>query len=83
MSIRANVIGQRLRRARLMRSPRLTQLDLAAQLQLVGVDITQVQISKIENGIRPVGDFEVVALATILGVSASWLLGETDNTNRL
>lgn len=54
--------------------PIITQTDLVARLQLLGVMVDQSGISKIESGIRPVSDAEVVALARALKVSVSWLL---------
>lgn len=79
----ANLVGGRVRQARMFRYPRITQERLAAMLQLEGMNIDQTQVSKIENLTRPVNDFEIAAIAKILGVSASWLLGETDNPERL
>lgn len=78
----ANLIGVRVRQARMSRRPRITQEQLAAMLQLEGVNIDQTQVSKIENLTRPVNDFELAAIAKILNVSASWLLGETDDPKR-
>lgn len=82
MKEQANLIGQRVREARLFQVPKLTQVKLANLLQLQGVDIDQVQISKIENGTRPVNDIEVAALAKTLNVSSSWLLKETNIPQR-
>jgi transcriptional regulator with XRE-family HTH domain len=45
----------------------------------MGLSIDQSAISKMEQGHRPVLDFEVVALAKALNVSAAWLLGEDDS----
>lgn len=73
-----NVVGTRVRQARKMAKPPITQLDLAARLELSGVRIDQSSLSKIEQGIRPVLDIEVLALAKALRVSSSWLLGEND-----
>jgi transcriptional regulator with XRE-family HTH domain len=36
-------------------------------------------LSKIENGRRPVSDFEVIALARALKVPAAWLLQESND----
>ena len=71
-------MGSRVKQARKKAKPKITQLDLAARLQLAGLSIDQSALSKLENGERPVTDIEVVALAKALRVSASWLLGETD-----
>ncbi len=78
-----NLIGIQVRKARLSKIPKITQIKLATLLQLEGIDVDQAHISKLENGTRPVSDIEVAMLAKILGVSASWLLNETDNPKRL
>ncbi len=80
--MRRNIIGPRVRQARLARSPKLTQEGLAGYLQLQGVDLDRSAITKIERQKRTVSDVELAALATVLGVSSSWLLGETDIPNR-
>ena len=69
-----NIIGVRVRQARKTAKPPITQGDLVARLQLLGVTIDQSGLSKIENGQRPVSDIEVVALAKALKVSVEWLL---------
>jgi transcriptional regulator with XRE-family HTH domain len=73
-----NIVGSRVRQARKIAKPRITQLDLVARLQLAGLSIDQSGLSKLENGQRPVTDIEVAALAKALRVSVAWLLGETD-----
>ena len=75
--MRRNVIGARVRQARKMSLPQISQLDLAAKLQVLGVKIEQPAVSKIENGQRPVLDTEVALIAKALGVSVAWLLGES------
>jgi hypothetical protein len=77
-TMQRNVIGSRVRQARLKSSPRISQLDLVARLQVQGLKIEQPALSKIENGRRPVLDIEILALAQALGVSVAWLFGETD-----
>lgn len=67
-----NIIGARLRKARKAAKPPVTQLDLVARLQLLGVSIDQSAISKIEAGQRPVFDFEIAALAKALKVSVAY-----------
>jgi len=76
--VQRNVVGPRVRQARKLATPRVSQVDLAARLQLMGLKIDQPAVSKIEQGRRPVLDLEVVALAKALKVSAAWLLGEVD-----
>ena len=61
-----------------MAKPRITQIELAARLQLLGLSIDQAGVSKIETGRRPVTDIEVAALAKALKVPVSWLLEESD-----
>jgi transcriptional regulator with XRE-family HTH domain len=73
-----NIVGSRVRRARREARPPVTQTDLVARLQVLGVVIDQPGISKIENGQRPVLDFEVVALAKALKVTVAWLLEEVN-----
>ncbi|MBA7708524.1 hypothetical protein ES703_117426 [subsurface metagenome] len=70
-----NVVGPRVREARYKAKPPITQKDLAARLEVLGLEIDQAKISKIEQGIRPVFDYEVVKLAEALKVSVEWLLG--------
>lgn len=72
-----NIVGSRVRQARRVAKPRITQRDLVARLQVLGIVIEQSGLSKIENGQRPVSDIEVVALARALKVSVAWLLEGT------
>lgn len=71
-----NIVGPRVKEARLKHKPALTQKELAAKLKQLGFDIDRVGISKIETGLRQVHDREVVMLAQALDVSVSWLLQE-------
>ena len=68
-----NVCGDRVHEARC--KVRLTQSDLAAQLQINGIIIERDSISRIEIGTRFVADYELRELAKILKVSVNWLLG--------
>ena len=70
---RKNICGERLREARVVR--RLRQEDLAARVQIKGVNIERDSISRIEIGTRFVSDFELKIFAEVLGVSVNWLLG--------
>lgn len=69
-----NICGKRIKEAR--RRLKLTQIDLAAQLQVLGVIIERDSLSRIEIGTRFVTDYEIVALSKCLRVSILWLLGE-------
>jgi len=74
-----NIVGERIRKARLSARPKITQNDLVARLQILGYDkIDRVKISRIENDLTPVLDYEVVALAKALKVKVSWLLEGPD-----
>ena len=77
-----NVVGERVRQARKAAKPPITQIDLVARLQVLGMQIDQSGLSKIESGRRPVVDFEVIALAEALKVSVAWLLKETSQPSR-
>lgn len=66
-------------RSRKAAKPIITQSDLVARLQLLGVMIDQSTLSKIENGQRPVTDVEVAVLAKALKVSVSWLFEGTED----
>jgi len=70
-----NIIGLNVKEARLQTSPPLTQDQLSGKLAAIGVPLDRVAIAKIETGIRCVFDFEVKALARVLGVETDWLLG--------
>ena len=68
-----NICGERIHEARC--KLRLTQADLAAQLQVNGIIIERDSISRIEIGTRFVADYELRELSKILKVSVNWLLG--------
>jgi transcriptional regulator with XRE-family HTH domain len=69
-----NVIGTRVRKARKAAKPPITQLDLVARLGLQKMKVDQSIISKIENGTRPVYDYELPKIARALKVTVGWLL---------
>ena len=68
-----NISGSRIREARIRAG--LSQEELAARMQLTGLQMGQMAISRIETGKRLVPDFELPLLAEALGVTANWLLG--------
>lgn len=47
-----------------------------AKLQLAGLQLGQMAVSRIETGKRVVPDFELPILAEVLRVSTDWLLGK-------
>jgi transcriptional regulator with XRE-family HTH domain len=71
-----NLIGDKVRQARLRHKPKVTQEDLLARLAVKGIDLEKTTISKIEAKTRPVTDIELVAIADALGVGILWLLGK-------
>ena len=71
-----NICGERIHEARC--KLRLTQSDLAAQLQINGIIIERDSISRIEIGTRFVADYELRELSKILKVTVNWLLGIED-----
>ena len=69
-----NVIGPRVKEARVNHKPPLTQDQLAAKLELMNIKIDRISISRIESGNRFVADYEVIGLSKALKVSLDWLL---------
>lgn len=67
-----NVCGDRIHEARC--KLRLTQSEVAAQLQVMGITMERDSVSRIEIGTRFVADYELRALAKILKVTVAWLL---------
>lgn len=70
-----NIIGDRIREARQLFDPPLTQDQLAGRLANEGIQLDRVALTKVETGLRCAFDFEVKALAAVLKVDANWLLG--------
>lgn len=68
-----NICGDRVHEAR--QRLRMTQSDLAAQLQVAGIIMERDSVSRIEIGTRFVADCELLILAKCLKVSPAWLLG--------
>lgn len=74
--IEGNICGDRVRIARNIHTPKLTQDDLAREVNLQGMDMTKIIVSRIESNQRHVCDAELKMLAKVLGVSMEWLCGE-------
>lgn len=68
-----NIVGARVEQAR--KNKGMKQKELLAQLQVHGVDMNASGLSKLEGQHRNALDYELYALAEILGVSVDWLLG--------
>lgn len=73
-----NIVGARVTEAR--KALGMKQVELLAQLQLRGVDLSIPALSLLEGQKRPVSDIELNALADILQVSVDWLLGRENET---
>ena len=71
-----NRIGKRVKELRIAK--KLSQKALAEQLQLAGYEFNDLTVLRIEQGIRFVPDYEVVALAEYFQVSFDYLLGITE-----
>ena len=70
-----NLIGHRLHDLRI--SQHLTQRQLAARMQLAGMEMNEVTILRIEKGVRFVPDYEVAELAKALGVKPDAAAGHS------
>lgn len=77
--VKGNICAERVRLGRAMQSPPMTQEDLARKMQLMGMDMTSLIISRIEKKQRHVCDGELLMLSKALGVSMDWLCGNTDD----
>jgi len=73
-----NLIGERIRKARLACNPPVTQEDLAGRLAGREITVDQTAISRIENQTRYLMDYEIFAIAKALKVSVAFLFGETN-----
>lgn len=73
----SNVVGDRVRQARLQRNLSLQQLQQLV-LEQSGMNLSQPTLTRIERRERSVYDFELVALVKALEIDARWLLGLID-----
>jgi transcriptional regulator with XRE-family HTH domain len=74
--IEGNLCGDRVRLGRAMQKPPMKQEDLAREINLMGMEITPLIISRIEKNQRHVCDGELRMLAKALGVTMEWLCGD-------
>ena len=54
---------------------KLSQSDLAAQMQVEGIIIERDSISRIEIGTRFIPDYELPVFSKVLKVPVEWILG--------
>ena len=69
-----NIIAKNFKIARVKNG--ISQQQLAAKMQVLGVNIDQQMISKIENNTRLVTDYELACFCRALSVSPESLIGE-------
>ena len=74
--LEGNLCGGRIRIARAIHKPPFTQADLSREVNLLGMEMTPLIISRIEKGQRHVCDGELFLIAKALGVSMDWLCGD-------
>ena len=72
---RYNVSGVKIRQAR--EEEGISQEVLAQRLQLLGLEIGQNAVSRVELGLRLVPDYELKYFSKALKKSIEWLLEET------
>ena len=77
--INGNICADRVRLGRALQKPPMTQDDLARKMQLMGMEMTPIIISRIEKNQRHVCDAELRMIAKALNVSMDWLCGDDDN----
>ncbi|EGQ9350814.1 TPA: helix-turn-helix domain-containing protein [Vibrio parahaemolyticus] len=69
-----NVVGAQVRKLR--KEQKLTQEQLSARCNVIGLDISRGTLAKIEAGVRQVTDVEVVQIAKALKVNVSTLFSK-------
>ena len=69
---KANIVGKRI--LELRKKQKLSQEELAAQMQLNNIEISQKVISRIEKQERFVTDYELLMFSRVLGVNIEDLL---------
>lgn len=67
-----NVVGEAIRQLRVKR--KLTQQQVAAKMQTLGVSIDQQMISKLESNARLVTDYELACFCLVLQTTPNELL---------
>ena len=69
---KCNISGSAIRRER--ERQRLSQEQLAARMQVEGIQLNQKAISRIETGGRVVADYELTTFSRVLGLSLQKLV---------
>ena len=80
MTGRKNISGHRIRAARALHIPKLTQDDLIALMHTKeNIVLSKNILSRMETGDRYITDLELMAFSRVLGIPITWFLGETDD----
>lgn len=72
---KCNISGENIRRLRIEKQ--MSQEQLAAVLQLTGMDINQKAISRIETGLRVVPDYELVIFSDFFKVGIDEIIEQS------
>lgn len=70
-----NLVGNRVREARLALKPSATQTQISERLREHGVNLTFSSIGKIEQGLSAVTDKQLLAFSKVLEMPVLWLMG--------
>ena len=71
-----NVVGPRIQELRHRAGHKVTQAELAARLQAMGINVDRSTIAKIETGTRPLTDVEIIGICKALNIKVSTLFDE-------
>lgn len=74
--ISGNICGARIRVARALQKPPITQYELSEKINHMGYKIAPSTISKIERNQRHIYDKELLIFSQALNVSMEWLCGK-------
>lgn len=84
MTGRKNISGHRIRAARALHVPKLTQDDLIALMHTKeNIVLSKNILSRMETGDRYITDLELMAFSRVLGIPIAWFLRETDDPRGL
>ena len=73
---RKNIVGLNIRQAR--KDAGMTQMELAGQLQLLGIRMDRPTIAKIELGTGPLSDIEIIVIGKVLKTNVNELFVESE-----
>lgn len=72
-----NVLGYKIRECR--EKNKISQAQLSAKLQVLGIDIPKNSIQKLECNNRIIKDFELAGISKVLNVSTDYLMEDFKN----